>query len=146
MFAIKKSQLVELKIYGISTGNTGTQFQFQDQPYLRNKKIFGLESFVVDEVPVSPTGAAIVSGSEYQKAFLTLYTNDVKDPSSLGEWIQNVPVVVLHRVQDSTGVAFVRVPYVLAGQTIVWDKSYIRLTSALNNTSDKSFIFNVYFE
>jgi len=143
---VLKSQLVELKIFGISGGNTGTNFQFQDQPYLRNKKITGLESFQVSEVPVSPTGAAVVSESEYIKGFLTLYTNDIKDPKSVGEWIQNVPMVVLHRVQNGTPTAFVRIPYVLAGQTIIWDKSYIRLTSALSNTVDKSFIFNVYFE
>jgi hypothetical protein len=141
-----KSQLVELKIFGIAGGNTGTNFQFQDQPYLRNRKIYGLESFEVNEVPVSPTGAAIVSNADYIKGYLTLYTNDIKDPKSVGEWIQNVPMVVLHRVQNGTPTPFVRIPYVLAGQTIIWDKSYIRLTSALNNTVDKSFIFNVYFE
>lgn len=146
MFAIKKSQLVELKIFGISTGNTGTQFQFQDQPYLRNKKIFGLESMQLSEVPVSPTGATIVNAGQYQKAFLTLYVNDVRDPSSVGEWIQNVPMVLIHRVQNDQAAAFVRVPYVMAGQTIIWDKSYIRLSSPLNNTTDTSFIFNVYFE
>lgn len=143
---IQKSQLVELKIYGIASGNTGTNFQFQDQPYLRNKKIFGLESFVNVEVPISPTGASVVTTDQYYKGYLTLYTNDVKNPSSLGEWIQNVPMTVLHRVQNNVATAFVRIPYVLAGQTIVWDKSYVRLTSAFNNTTDISFIFNVYFE
>ena len=141
-----KSQLVELKIFGIAGGNTGTNFQFQDQPYLRGRKIYGLESFQANEVPVSPTGAEIVSSADYIKGYLTLYTNDIKDPKSVGEWIQNVPMVVLHRVQNGTPTAFVRIPYVLAGQTIIWDKSYIRLTSPLMNTTDHSFIFNVYFE
>lgn len=141
-----KSQLVELKIFGIAGGNTGTNFQFQDQPYLRGRKIYGLESFQVNEVPVSPTGAQVVSGADYIKGYLTLYTNDIKDPKSVGEWIQNVPMVILHRVQNGTPTAFVRIPYVLAGQTIIWDKSYIRLTSPLLNTTDHSFIFNVYFE
>jgi hypothetical protein len=143
---VLKSQLVELKIYGIAGGNTGTNFQFQDQPYLRNKKITGLESFVVSEVPVSPTGSAVVDPTEFVKGYLTLYTNDIKDPKSVGEWIQNVPMCVLHRVQNEVTTAFVRIPYILAGQTIIWDKSYIRLTSPLNNSVDKSFIFNVYFE
>lgn len=143
---VYKSQLVELKIFGIATGNTGTNFQFQDQPYLRNKKIFGIESFQVLDAPVSPTGAQVVNQADYIKGYLTLYTNDVKDPKSVGEWLQNIPMVVLHRVQNATPTAFVRIPYMLAGQTIIWDKSYIRLTSALNNTTDHSFIFNVYFE
>jgi hypothetical protein len=143
---VNKSQLVELKIFGIATGNTGTNFQFQDQPYLRNRKIFGLESFVDTEVPVSTTGADIVTGSEFITGFLTLFTTDVNNPNSLGEWIQNVPLVCLHRVQNSVLTPFVRVPYILQGQTIVWDKSFVRLTTALGNTTDKSFIFNVYFE
>lgn len=141
-----KSQLVELKIFGISGGNTGSQFNFQDQPYLRNKKIQGIESFEANEVPITPTGAATVNNAEYVKGFLTLYTNDVKDPKSVGEWLQNIPMVVLHRVQNATPTPYVRLPYILAGQTIIWDKCYIRLTSPLNNTVDKSFIFNVYFE
>lgn len=143
---VNKSQLVELKIFGIATGNTGTNFQFQDQPYLRNRKIFGIESFVNTEVPVSTTGADIVTGAEYITGYLTLFTNDVNNPNSLGEWIQNVPLTILHRVQNSALDAFVRIPYILQGQTIVWDKSFVRLTTALNNTTDKSFIFNVYFE
>lgn len=146
MLRIKKSQLVELKIFGITGGNTGTNFQFQDQPYLRGKKISGLETFANTELPISPTGADTVTGAQLIKGYLTLYVNDIKNPQSVGEWIQNVPMVVLHRVQNSSNDAFVRVPYLLAGQTIYWDKSYVRLTSAFSNTTDISFLFNVYFE
>lgn len=143
---VNKSQLVELKVFGIATGNTATNFTFQDQPYLRNRKIFGIESFIDTEIPVSTTGAAIVSNAEYITGYLTLFTTDVNNPNSLGEWIQNVPLTILHRVQNSANDAFVRIPYILQGQTIIWDKCTLRLTTALNNTVDKSFIFNVYFE
>jgi hypothetical protein len=149
MFRIKKSQLVELKIFGISGGNTGTRFQFQDQPYLRYKPIMGIETLNVVDVPVSPTGAAIVSAAQLVTGYLTLYINDVDDPSSIGEWIQNVPLTLLKRTQDQTSgviAPFVRQPFLLAGQTIIWDKSYVTLTSALNNTADTSFLFQVYFE
>lgn len=143
---IKKSQLVELKIFGITGGNTGTNFNFQDQPYLRGKKVMAIESFVVGDVPISPTNSTVVSAAQYLKGFLTLYCSDVDNPTSLGEWLQNIPLVVLHRVQASVVVAFVRIPYMLQGQTIIWDKSYVRLTSAFNNATDVSFLFNVYFE
>jgi hypothetical protein len=149
MFRVKKSQLVELKIFGISGGNTGTRFQFQDQPYLRYKPIMGIETVNVQDVPVSPTGAAVVSAAQLVTGYLTLYINDVDDPSSVGEWIQNVPLTLLKRTQDqASGVIapFVRQPFLLAGQTIIWDKSYLTLTSALSNTSDLSFLFQVYFE
>jgi hypothetical protein len=150
MFRVKKSQLVELKIFGISGGNTGTRFQFQDQPYLRYKPITGIETFNVNDVPVSPTGAAVVSGTQLPLAYLTLYVNDVDNKTSVGEWIQDVPMAILKRTQSQTTAnifaSFVREPFLLAGQTIIWDKSYITLTSALSNTSDVSFLFNVYFE
>lgn len=150
MFRIKKSQLVELKVFGVATpGNTGTRFQFQDQPYLRFKPITGLETFNVQDVPLSPTGATVVSATQLVTGFLTLYINDVDDPSSVGEWIQNVPLVLLKRTQDQTGgviAPFVRQPFLLAGQTIIWDKSYVTLSTSLSNTTDISFLFNVYFE
>ena len=149
MFRIKKSQLVELKVFGVSGGNTGTRFQFQDQPYLRFKPIMGLETVNRNDVPASPTGADVVTSSDLIKGFLTLYINDVDDPSSVGEWIQNVPMTLLKRTQDQQGgtvAPFVRQPFLLAGQTIIWDKSYVTLSSPLNNTTDLSFLFNVYFE
>jgi len=149
MFRVKKSQLVELKIFGVSGGNTGTRFQFQDQPYLRYKPIMGVETLNVVDVPTSPTGAAVVSAAQLVTGYLTLYINDVDDPSSVGEWIQNVPLTLLKRTQDQTSgviAPFVRQPFLLAGQTIIWDKSYVTLSTALNNTSDLSFLFQVYFE
>ena len=149
MFRVKKSQLVELKVFGVSGGNTGTRFQFQDQPYLRFKPITGLETFNVVDIPLSPTGATVVSASQLVTGYLTLYVNDVDDPSSVGEWIQNVPLTILKRTQDQTSgviAPFVRQPFLMAGQTILWDKSYVTLTTALSNTTDLSFLFNVYFE
>jgi hypothetical protein len=149
MFRVKKSQLVELKVFGVSGGNTGTRFQFQDQPYLRFKPITGLETFNVVDIPLSPTGATVVSAAQLITGYLTLYVNDVDDPSSVGEWIQNVPLTILKRTQDQTAgviAPFVRQPFLMAGQTILWDKSYVTLTSALSNTTDLSFLFNVYFE
>lgn len=149
MFRVKKSQLVELKIFGISGGNTGTRFQFQDQPYLRFKPIMGIETLNVDAVPLSPTGATVASAAQLIKGYLTLYINDVDNPANVGEWIQNVPLTLLNRVQDQTGgviAPFVRQPFLMAGQTIIWDKSYLTLTSALSNTSDISYLFQVYFE
>lgn len=149
MFRIKKSQLVELKVFGVTGGNSGTRFQFQDQPYLRFKPVMGLETVNANDVPQSPTGANVVSSAQLIKGFLTLYINDVDDPGSVGEWIQNVPLTLLKRTQDQQGgtiAPFVRQPFLLAGQTIIWDKSYVTLSSPLNNTTDLSFLFNVYFE
>ena len=148
MLRVKKSQLVELKVFGVAgTGNTGTRFQFQDQPYLRFKSILGIDTFNGTEVPKSPTGATVVTSTETTLGFLTLYINDVDNPSSVGEWMQNIPLVLMHRVeQPATGNVFVFDPFLMYGQTIIWDKSYITLSSPLNNTADRSFLFNVYFQ
>lgn len=143
---VNKSQLIEVKVFGIASGNTQTNIQFQDQPYLRNKKITGIETVYQTECPVTLTGAQTASNADAIKGFLTLYTNDILNPTSVGEWIQNVPLALLHKVQNQASDAFVRNPYLLIGQTIIWDKCFIRLTTALNNTTDVSFLFNVYFE
>lgn len=147
MLRVKKSQLVELKIFGVAGGNTATRFQFQDQPYLRFKPIVGLDTFTQNEVPVSPTNSETVTQAELNKAFLTLYINDVDNPSSVGEWMQNIPLAIMHRVASNAGDNhYVLDPFLMAGQTIIWDKSYITLSSPLLNTVDNSFLFNVYFQ
>lgn len=147
MLKIKKSQLVELKIFGVAGGNTGTRFQFQDQPYLRFKSILGIDTYNATEVPVSPTGATVVSNAQMIKGYLTLYINDVDNPSSVGEWMQNIPLVQMHRIESPTSAnVFVFEPMLLAGQTIIWDKSYVTLSSAFSNTTDVSFLFNIYFQ
>ena len=148
MLRIKKSQLVELKVFGVATtGNTGTRFQFQDQPYLRFKSIVGIDTYNNSDVPTSPTGASVITPAQLITGFLTLYINDVDNPSSVGEWMQNIPLVMMHRVgSPTTSNVFVFDPMLMAGQTIIWDKSYVTLSTPLANTTDKSFLFNVYFQ
>lgn len=146
MQKIFKSQLVEIVSAGVSGGNTATKVQFQDQPYLRNKSVFGLELVTNYDMAgfTSPTGRTIYSLVQ-ASAYLTLYLNDVNNPNNVGEWIQNVPFPLLHRVQNNQTESYVRKAYDLAGQTIYWEKCFITLPLPLGNTSDVSFLFNVYF-
>lgn len=142
-----KSQLIELVWQGVSPGgNTGTKLQFQDQPYLRNKKITGIEVLNSNDMSVSPAGNSLLSNTQLQKSFLTLYLNDVSVPNSVGEWIQNVPFTLLHRVQNASNDPYVRQSYDLAGQVIYWEKCYVTFGQALGNTTNVSIILNVYFE
>ena len=157
MQKIYKSQLVELVLSGIATtGNPSTKLQFLDQPYLRNKKIFGIELITKADMAgnTSPTGKQIFDISAASltggAAYLTLYLNDVQNPNNVGEWIQNVPFPRLHsmqRVPASTvdGDPFSRRAWEMAGQVIYWEKCYCTFPTPINNTVDLSILLNVYF-
>jgi len=153
---IYKSQLVELVLNGVTGGNGSTKLQFLDQPYLRNKKIFGIELVTKNDMAgnPSPTGKAIFDISAATltggAAYLTLYLNDVQNPNNVGEWIQNVPFPRLHSMQQvpaaaNSGDTFSRKGYELAGQVIYWEKCYVTFPTAIANTTDLSILLNVYF-
>lgn len=165
---VNKSQLIEVINTGVAaTGNQSTKIQFPDQPYLRGKQIYGLEIFTFDDFPVSPSNRAVIPFAVSQKSFLTLYSDDIDNTGNVGEWIQNVPFTVLHRLQSqastvgttntgggftspaaatSTPNTFARSMFLLQGQRIIWEKSYISLASAVGNTIDVSFLVQVYFK
>lgn len=155
MVKVFKSQLVELVLSGVPTsGNTSTKLQFLDQPYLRNKAIYGIELITKSDMVglTSPTGKQIfdisAAGTTGGAAYLTLYLNDAQNPNNVGEWIQNVPFPLLHRIQNSGTPAdsFVRKGYEMVGQVIYWEKCYVTFPTAILNTADLSILLNVYFQ
>jgi hypothetical protein len=143
MPTVYKSQLIELIV---PAGSTTTKLQFPDQPYLRGKQITGIETLINGDVDASPSNRTPISLNDFQKSYLTLYLNDVTVPNAVGEWIQNVPFVLLHRIQNTTPDPFVREPYNLAGQVIYWEKCFVSFASALAPVSDVSILLNVYFK
>ena len=143
---VYKSQLVELINPGISGGNTATRIQFNDLPYLRGKKITGIEILTSDDMSASPTNGTPISTAQMEKSYLTLYLNDANNPQNVGEWIQNVPFTLLHRVQNASNTPFVRQMYEMVGQVIYWEKCYITLSTAFANTTNVSFLLQVYFK
>jgi hypothetical protein len=143
MPSVIKSQLIELIF---PANSTATKFQFQDQPYLRNKQITGIEFFNDNDMDASPTGNAIATNGQMQKTYLTLYLNDPGNPQNVGEWIQNVPASILHRVQNNSNDPFVRKAYDLVGQVIYWEKCFLTFSSPLGNAANVSFLFNIYFK
>ena len=148
---VMKSQLIEVVNPGVAGGgNQATKIQFPDQPYLRGKRITGIEIFTVTDISASPSGKTPITAADMIKSFLTLYLDDPADRASgqknVGEWIQSVPFTSMHRVQNGSNEPFVRQMFELTGQVIYWEKCYISLATALANTSDKSFLFQVYFQ
>jgi hypothetical protein len=143
MPSVIKSQLVEL----VNPANsTATKLQFFDLPYLRFKQITGIEVLNVNDASKSPTNKDVVTNAQMIKSYLTLYLNDPSNPNNVGEWIQQVPLSLMHRVQNASTDPFVRQGYNLVGQTVYWEKCFLNFASSLGNTSDVSFLFNVYFK
>ena len=143
---VYKSQLVELINPGISGGNTATRIQFNDLPYLRGKKITGIEILTSSDMSASPTNGTPISTAQMEKSYLTLYLNDANNTQNVGEWIQNVPFTLLHRIQNADNGPFVRQMYEMVGQVIYWEKCYITLSTAFANTTNVSFLLQVYFK
>ena len=145
---IKKYQLVEVVLQGVSGGNQQVRVQFPDQPYLRNRKIMGIDIYDFGSVTNSPAQNAPATIANLKTAFLTLYLNDPGAPTDLGEWINLVPLVRFNN-QESPGVAtenFARMPFNMVGQSVQWEKCYITLAAPLANTANVSFLFGIYFE
>lgn len=161
-----KTQLVELFVQGIpSTGNQGTRFYFNDQPFLRSKPIISLETYFFEDSAgigssggmISPANNPVVTAAIGTSSYLTLYGNDPETPPKFpqsgqttaqsgvvaqGEWIQQFPLSSLHRVNDGTK-SFVYDLSTWIPRIIIWEKSYVTLPIPSANTANYSFIFNV---
>lgn len=124
-----------------------TKIQFNDQPYLRNKQIYGIEVLNVNDMSKSPTNLTPLTNAQMITGYLTLYLNDVGNPGNVGEWIQQVPFTLLHRVQNASNDPFARQMFELSGQVIYWEKCYITFPVALVATAAPiSLLFQVYFK
>jgi hypothetical protein len=132
-FYIKRAEYVEV---AIPTGNTKTQIYFPDLPNLRTSKVFGIEVYDASTQAKTYTGATVQSKAQLVDSITTLYFEG-------GEFIQ-VPTMSLFRFNGTTFIG--EIP-MLAGQVIVWAKSYIWLTDSANiaNYAAKTFLFNVYY-
>ncbi len=144
---VNKSQLIEVILPGVATtGNQSTKIQFADQPYLRFKKVQAIEVLDSTDMTLSPTNKTPISAAQMKTSYLTLYLNDPSNPANVGEWIQNVPFTLLHRIQNAATDPFVRSMFHLDNQVIYWEKCYITLPVAFANTTDVSFLVQVYFK
>ncbi len=130
---IKRAEYVEV---AIPTGNTKQQIYFPDLPNLRTSKVFGIEIYSSTTAPLTYTGATNQAIAQIRNTMVSLYFDG-------GDFIQ-VPAASLYRT-DST--AFYQDIPMLAGQVIVWAKSYVWMTDSSNiaNYAAKSYLFSVYY-
>ena len=148
MIRHKKIQNVEIISYGVAGGNTTQRIQFTDQPYLRDKHIFGIKTYCSSDLTLSPAGNALPTIAQLSGAYITLYMDDPDNKSAQGEYFQLVPLIDLRSTQTgSAAQPFSWFPFELVGQTIYWEKSYVVIPTAngWNNTANISLIFMVSF-
>lgn len=138
-FKTIKYEFVELVVTGVSGGQTGTRFNFPDLPKLRYTNLQALETFTVDDLSLSPLINPLFASSVIQTSYLVLYLNERQD-------VYRVPLISLHRTQNSATNPFVRSLFELGGvQKVTWDKSYVECAAAPANTVNTSFCFGVYY-
>ena len=103
-------------------------------PNLRTSRIFGIEAYDVNLQGKTITGATVQANAEIVDSVVSLYFD--------GGYFIQVPTISLLR-QDNANY-FGQIP-MLAGQVIVWAKSYITLTGTIANYATKTFLFSVYY-
>jgi len=132
-FHIKRAEYVEV---AVPTGNTNQKIYFPDLPNLRTAKCFGIEVYSADTQAYTFTGATTQAIAQLKDSITTLYFDG-------GDFIQ-VPTLSLYRNNGTT--FYMDIP-MLAGQTIVWAKSYLTLTNAASIASyaAKTFLYSVYY-
>lgn len=149
MIRHRKLQNVEIISYGIAAGNTTQRIQFNDQPYLRNKRTWGLRTYCSSDLSISPGGNSLPTIAQLQAAYLTLYIVDPDNNSAQGEYIQLEPMIDLRSTQTGTAAQpFSWFPFELDGIQIIWEKSYIVIPAAngWNNTANISVLFMVDYD
>jgi len=123
----------------IPTGNTKQSIFFPDLPNLRNRPITAIEAYAATEQATSNSGQTVQALSDMPNASVTLYYDG-------GEYIV-VPILSLRRVgNNGANTAFYGDIPALAGQNIVWTKSYVSMNASVANFAAKSFVFNVYYK
>lgn len=140
-FSIRNAEYVEV----IFPPAPKQQTFFPDLPNLRNRPITGIEVYGDAEQSYGQSGNVVVSGQYLKDAYFVAYFDG-------GEYIQ-VPLQSLHRISTTNSgtsgnnVTYFDIPQ-LAGQNIVWTKSYIFITNTTGltaNWQNKSLVFNVYY-
>lgn len=142
-YHVRKTQLVELVVAGISGGNTQTNFQFTPQTYLQGKRMSSLEIYAAHECPNSPiSGNLLVPAANVNNAFLTLYFADPDNNNASGQFIQYRLLWLFHRINNGTDPYVWHLP-VMDGQVVTWEKSFVTMAAAPGNTVNWSFLFDV---
>jgi hypothetical protein len=142
-----KSQILELPVIA---GTTLAQFKFPTQDFLRQKYIISIEAYNASDVPFAPSGNAVITAANLSNSFLQLYGQNPEavdaqgiKSSGDGQWMDNIPLVSLHRTINGTPSPYVRDLFGMVPRTIIWEKSFVNLANGqvLGNETAISYLF-----
>lgn len=123
----------------VPSGSTNLQFNFPDQPQLRDARVVGMEIYTAQTMTASPlSGGTPVANADLEKSSLTLMVGNLQQ-------IDRMPVLALNRFQDSaTPAPFVRDMQLFQDLIISWTKSYVQVPTAVGTTG-RVYVFGVYY-
>lgn len=136
----------------VIANTTLTNPKFPTQDFLRSKFIVSIETFSVHDIAFAPSGNTLPTTANLMASFLTLYGQNPEPvdaqgiPSSGdGQWMENIPLVSLHRATNAVPDPYVRQLYMMKPRVIVWEKSFVSLANGqtLGNSAALSFVFLV---
>ncbi len=159
-------RLVTLVIPGITGGNTGTNFTFDDQPDLRYARMLSIVAYTnISMAYAQPQPTPVISPLDMPKISLVLQTNDPDDMvvgpgkkqkgqdgrfSGTLDTIQWLPLAQINTTQfynTALGTpAFVHHMINWKDRYIIWQKSKVVIgTGGLGNTTDVAVALGVFY-
>lgn len=136
-----KANKVKYVEFANTTAANQQQYFFPDLNDIRNAKIFGIETWGIDNLSTTYSGATPIADDDLAKAYLVLYFEG-------GNFI-NVPLIRIIQTQNNATTstnAFSRFPFLLTGQVITWSKSYIWFGNTSGLTTGRALHFNVFYQ
>lgn len=150
-FRVIKTTLIELPF---TASDSLQKRYFPVQNFLRKKRIISVETYSVNDMPLSPITQSNVlpSTAQLMSATLSMYGDNPEmeynpnDPNSSlnpAVWMDTIPLVSLHRLNNGAD-PFVFAIYEMHPRIIVWEKSFVELTAPLGDANPAtSFVFLV---
>lgn len=141
-------QAVEVRIPGVSGGQTQMQYQFPDLPYLRPGMawIQAIEYYSVNATPNSfVSGTASTTAAIAARTSITIY-GSIPGVKQGNQIIQQMPIVRLNNIQDATPSPFSQNMMKFKDLEVDWTKTLLQIVGAVpGNTTDLAYCFGVYF-
>ena len=137
-FKATKFEFVEIAVPGVVGGQTQTIYNFPDLPKLRYTSLQAMAVYTAGTITATPSNFTPVTTAILQRSYLVLYANDRQD-------LYRIPLLEMNRFQNSSNDPFVRQLYEFPGQKVTWDKSFVQIAAAPNNTTNLAFAFGIYY-
>ncbi len=139
-FKVIKQQIVECPF---NANDTRTQVNFPTNNFLRMKDIVSIEFFTRAVMPISPVlKFQTPTSAQMLTATLSFYGANPEADNAHGIWLENIPCIRFYNIQNGTD-PFERRPFIMIPRNIVWEKSFVQLSTALGEANPTSFCFLV---